>query len=31
VRGTMRIDRYSEVRTSLIVPVEKIEMYYIGG
>jgi cyclic pyranopterin phosphate synthase len=28
---TQRTDRYSEVRTSLTTPVEKIEMYYIGG
>jgi cyclic pyranopterin phosphate synthase len=28
---TQRSDRYSEIRTSLTVPVEKIEMYYIGG
>jgi cyclic pyranopterin phosphate synthase len=28
---TERTDRYSEIRTSLTVPVEKIEMYYIGG
>jgi cyclic pyranopterin phosphate synthase len=26
-----RTDRYSEIRTSLTQPVEKIEMYYIGG
>jgi cyclic pyranopterin phosphate synthase len=33
IRGTWqaRTDRYSEIRTSLTVPVEKIEMYYIGG
>lgn len=26
-----RTDRYSEIRTAVSVPVEKIEMYYIGG
>ncbi len=33
IRNTwaMRTDRYSEIRTSVTVPVEKIEMYYIGG
>jgi GTP 3',8-cyclase len=28
---TARTDRYSEIRTSVTKPAEKIEMYYIGG
>ena len=33
IRGTwgMRVDRYSEERTSLTEPRDKVEMYHIGG
>ncbi len=33
IRGTWgnRVDRYSEERTSLTEPREKVEMYHIGG